>query len=106
MGKIPAEIKTIVTDYVNTISKKIPLEKVVLFGSYAKGKEHLNSDIDIAFFSEHFKDMSRIDGIQYLLLDALDYPIDIEPQAFAPEDWDLNDQLIHEIKTYGIELEI
>lgn len=35
---------------------KLPVEKILLFGSYAKGRPHKYSDIDLAVFSSGFTD--------------------------------------------------
>ena len=37
--------------------------KRLYFGSFAKGTTNQYSDIDLAVFSDYFKDMSRVDGI-------------------------------------------
>ena len=45
------------------LSKDIHIEKVIVFGSYANGNPHKYSDVDIAIFSDYFKNMNRVDGI-------------------------------------------
>jgi predicted nucleotidyltransferase len=40
-------IKTIITDIVDTISKKYTPKKIILFGSYAYGEPAEDSDIDL-----------------------------------------------------------
>ncbi len=43
------EIKKIISDYIKELKKEgINAEKVILYGSYAKGKEREDSDIDLA----------------------------------------------------------
>jgi len=72
MDKIPESIQKIVEDYIDKLSRQISIDKVILFGSYAKGNTHKDSDVDIAIFSDYFKSMSRVDGIHFLLLRAMD----------------------------------
>ncbi|MGD9678738.1 MAG: nucleotidyltransferase domain-containing protein [Vulcanibacillus sp.] len=50
MDRIPESIQIIIEDYVMKLSKEIPFEKVIIFGSYANGNPHKYSDVDIAIF--------------------------------------------------------
>lgn len=104
MDRIPESIQKIIEDYVMKLSKVIPIEKVIIFGSYAKGNSHEYSDVDIAIFSDYFKDMSRVDGIYFLLLNAMDYDIDIEPQPFTIDEYNQPIGIVSEIVKTGIEL--
>ncbi len=106
MVRIPEPVQKVVEDYIIKLSKDIPVTKVVLFGSYAKGTIHKYSDVDIAVFSDYFKDMSRVDGIHLLLLRAMDYDIDIEPQPFTMEEYKKPVGLVEEILKTGIEINI
>jgi predicted nucleotidyltransferase len=106
MDRIPESVQKVIEDYIYSLSKQIPIEKVVLFGSYAKGNTHKDSDVDIAIFSDYFKDMSRVDGIYLLLLHAMDYDIDLEPQPFTMDEYAEPDGLVKEILSYGIELQL
>ena len=104
MDRVPEQIQRIIKDYIDNLSKEIPIDKVILFGSYAKGTTHKYSDVDLAIFSEYFKDMNRIDGIQFLLLNAMDYDIDLEPQPFTMEDYKKPIGIVEEILKTGIEI--
>ncbi len=106
MVRIPEPVQKVVEDYIIKLSKDIPVTKVVIFGAYAKGTVHKYSDVDIAVFSDHFKDMSRVDGIHLLLLRAMDYDIDIEPQPFTMEEYKKPVGLVEEILKTGIEINI
>jgi predicted nucleotidyltransferase len=46
-----------------------------------------DSDIDIAVFSPVFENMSRVDGLTFLLMQALGYKIDIQPQPYTMKDY-------------------
>lgn len=104
MDRVPEQIQKIIEDYIYNLSKQIPIQKVILFGSYAKGNTHKYSDVDIAIFSDYFKQMSRIDGLQFLLLSAMDYDIDLEPQPFTIDEIEEPSGLVKEILTTGIEI--
>lgn len=106
MDKIPQSIQKIIEEYLSELSKQIPIQKAILFGSYAKGTPHQYSDVDIAIFSDYFKDMSRVDGIHFLILSAMDYDMDIEPQPFTMDEYDEPVGLVEEILKTGIELEL
>jgi predicted nucleotidyltransferase len=106
MDRIPESVQKIIEDYVMKLSKKITIEKVIIFGSYANGNAHKYSDVDIAIFSDHFKDMNRVDGIYFLLLNAMDYDLDLEPQPFTLEDYNEPVGIVSEIIKTGIELPI
>ncbi len=43
-----AEIITILKQYKHLIQKHISFDKMILFGSYTKGKQHKDSDFDVA----------------------------------------------------------
>ena len=44
-------IKKKLEEYINVLTKAISVDQMILFGSYAKGKAHEFSDIDIALTS-------------------------------------------------------
>jgi len=84
----------------------ITVSKVILFGSYAKGKTYADSDIDIAVVSTQFgRDVTE----EMMLLRKIALKVDshIEPIPFCPEDLDDNfSALVQEIKRYGIDVAI
>ena len=104
MGSIPQEILSLTTDYINKLKQKIPVEKVVLFGSYARGDYTEDSDVDLAVFSSAFNNMTRVDGLTFLLMQALDYQIDIQPQPYTMQDYIERTGLVDEIIKTGIEI--
>lgn len=52
MAKINSVVIKKVKKYIADISSICPIDKAVLFGSYAKGTQVKDSDIDIAVFRE------------------------------------------------------
>jgi uncharacterized protein len=104
MDTIPKEVLDLTINYINKLKTKIPVERVVIFGSYAKGNYTKESDIDIAVFSPAFRDMSRLDGLTFLLTEALGYKADLQPQPFTMDEYNQPDGLVKEIINTGIEL--
>jgi predicted nucleotidyltransferase len=90
-----------VKNYAREIEAFIPLRKVFLFGSFAKGTQHEWSDIDVALVADEFEglpqDMRLFPRIgskkPYVRIEALTYPTDYFMQS---------DPLIEEIKKTGI----
>ncbi len=77
-------------------------KKLILFGSYAKGNFHRDSDIDIAVV---FDDFDNVLHMQWELM-RLRRDIDsrIEPHPFRERDFEISDPLVYEIMKYGKEI--
>lgn len=74
-----------------------------MFGSYAKGTEHNESDIDIAIISDDFEDI--YDCMADLMGITWDIDARIEPHPIKKKDFDeVNDYFIKEIKNTGIKV--
>jgi predicted nucleotidyltransferase len=55
MDKSPDQIRKVVKDVVNALkARKVRVDKVILYGSYAYGKPEPDSDIDLAVISRSF----------------------------------------------------
>lgn len=96
-------VKTQVSAYQKALHRaKIPVSRLIVFGSRAKGTAHWYSDIDLAVVSPSFgKDRHR--ELVKLLGLRTDATLDIEPHPMHPDD--LNDRwstLSNEVKKYGI----
>lgn len=84
----------------------VNVSKVILFGSYAKGRANPDSDIDIVIVSAQFG-QDTAEEMMLLRKIALKVDSHIEPVPLSPED--LNDNystFAQEIKRYGIEVRI
>lgn len=83
-------IKKILAQFIKEAKKRIPVKKVILFGSYANGTAKKSSDIDIAVISPKFARMNELERIK-LLLDCVhrikyDLPVDMETFGYTPEE--------------------
>ena len=69
---------SVMDQIVALITSKISPERVVLFGSYAKGENKENSDIDILIIVKNLKNERQITGSLYkeLLNTNISIPID------------------------------
>jgi predicted nucleotidyltransferase len=105
---IPKKVNKEIERYVNVLRKdNLPISKVILFGSYAKGTQKKWSDIDLCIVSPKFK--NTYSAMQYLWLKRKIQDVDyaIEPVGFSPTDFsDKYDSLIQEIKKTGIQIKI
>ena len=99
-----ASVINLIRQYIDRLkANDIPVEKVLLFGSYMKETPREDSDIDIAVISSAFKGDRYLDRRRIV---PLRRGIDsrIEPLAFRPEDYADGGILIDEIKRTGQEL--
>lgn len=103
-NNLPPEIRPYVWGYLYTLEKKkVPIESAYLFGSWAKGKEHRWSDIDIAIVSSKFTGWTRRQ--QYLRKAAYSDFANIEAHGFHPRDFKPTENpVVHEILKHGIRL--
>lgn len=103
--RVSKKIESEITKYIKALkADNVPIRKVVLFGSYAKGTQNKWSDIDLCIISPKFKNPWR--ALQYLINKRLNdrSPI-IEPIGLSPKDFsDDYDSLVYEIKSTGIEI--
>ncbi len=88
--------------YIDSISNKFQIESAILFGSFAKGTNHPDSDIDIAIV---FKTVDDIIDLQIQLMQLRsDDDLLIEPHPFKISDFDISNPVVAEIKKNGIDI--
>ncbi len=103
---VDSEIRRIVNLFVrNLVKEGIRVEKVLLYGSYASGLFHKNSDVDIAIISSDFgKDKFEEGKLLLRIAWRIDLrlnPIPVSMYAFEKDTWV---PLINEIRQKGVEL--
>ena len=82
---ISKEIMESIEKYIERISQYYKIEAIILFGSYAKGTENEDTDIDIAVISSDFKNIIQ-DGADLI---GYTWKIDtrIEPHPIRTQDY-------------------
>lgn len=99
---IDINIMKIVKKYVDAISKNFNIKEVYVFGSYAKGTNHEDSDIDVAVVLDSNNDI--IDLMVELMMYTQDIDLRIEPHPFKIEDFEEGNPFIDEIKNTGLKV--
>lgn len=100
---INRDIVESIKEFAKEVKKHYNISTIILFGSYAKGTEHNDSDIDIAIISDDFEDiydcMAELMGITW------DIDARIEPHPIKKKDFDeATDYFIQEIIDTGIKV--
>lgn len=107
MATIPSEIVEMIEKFIKLVEEdNIQIEKVILFGSYAKGNYTEDSDIDLAIISPDFKESEHIKNMSRLLLTASKLRADIQTIPYSVEEYNNPEGFIEEIINTGIELKI
>jgi predicted nucleotidyltransferase len=99
----PAIIET-ARKYILQIPGDLGLKKVYLFGSYAKGSEHEESDIDLALVLDNMPDFFSTQMLLMRLRRKVD--LRIEPHPICEKDFNTMNPLACEIQKYGIEINL
>jgi predicted nucleotidyltransferase len=86
------------------IAHGIPIERVILFGSYAKNQQREDSDIDVALFSNIFSGFGFEDKQLFALINVKKDYIDIETKTFPSQTYYEQTPLAEMIEKTGIEL--
>ena len=92
-----------VNRFIEEIKKQYDVTAIILFGSYAKGTENEDSDIDIAIISSDFSDIIE-DGAKLI---GLTWKIDtrIEPHPITTEDYqEVSNPFVREVVDTGIKV--
>ena len=104
MVKIDDSIIDIIKSFVvESLKYNIHIQQAILFGSYAKGKNHKYSDIDLAVISEDFVGIRFLDN-QKITRPKLNISYDLETHPFRPEDFNEDNPFAKEIMVYGIRI--
>ncbi|MGA2297415.1 MAG: nucleotidyltransferase domain-containing protein [FCB group bacterium] len=78
------------------------LDKVILFGSFARNHQNAYSDIDVALVSDMFTGFGFEDRKLFSRINIKREFIDIETKTYSKEYFEAGDPFIEEIKKTGI----
>ncbi|MDT3700438.1 MAG: nucleotidyltransferase domain-containing protein [Thermincola sp.] len=100
---ISPEITKIAEDFAKLVKNQLKLDRVYLYGSYAKGFSMKDSDIDIAVVAEDFSGDLVEDTLKLMKIRRY---IDtrIEPHPFTKEDFNEQNPYVKEIIDTGIRI--
>jgi predicted nucleotidyltransferase len=90
--------------YADDARRELSIERVFLFGSYAKGNADELSDVDVAFFIRDFGEKTRFDIGLVLLRLTHNYKSYFEPLVFSTSEITRGNPFVHEILSTGIEI--
>ena len=88
--------------YAEIVKNNFGFQKLILFGSYAKGNPHKDSDIDIAVVFSDYN--NRLDRQVELMKLTRKIDSRIEPHPFREKEFELSNPFVNEIMTYGKEI--
>jgi len=96
------EALDIVQKYAGIVRTTFDFQRMILFGSYAKGNPHEDSDIDIAIVFVDYE--NRLE--RQVELRKLTRQIDtrIEPHPFREKEFDVSNPFVYEIVNHGLEV--
>lgn len=109
MAQTRQQIKRLVLQYIRNLEVLgLSIQKVIVFGSQAKGSFKKDSDIDIAVISKDFEKMNMWERARYLGRAARNIPYPIEALGFSPSQLKKIGQgtILDEITRRGIEIKI
>lgn len=86
------------------IEKGVPLDRVILYGSYAKNSQQEYSDIDVALVSTIFTGFGFEDRKYFSAINNKNSFIDIETKTYPSTYFLTGDPFIAEINKTGIEI--
>lgn len=102
--KISKKLEQTIREYIELLKKdKMPIQRVVLFGSYAKGKQNSWSDVDLCVVSPAFKDSWQTTQYLWQKLPR-DSKFILEPVGYTPKDFKDESSLINQIKKTGVKI--
>ena len=88
-------------DYLKRLrNAKLSFSEAWLFGSYAKGNQHENSDIDIAIVLNDDEVNNFDTEVKLMVIRKGDETL-IEPHAFSKKEFDRNMPIVNQIMKYG-----
>ena len=94
----------IAQEYAVIVRDQFDFQKIILFGSYAKGNPREDSDIDIAIVFPDYN--NRLDRQVELMKLTRQIDTRIEPHPFRENEFDISNPFVNEIVSYGTEVAV
>jgi len=108
---VQKKVRKLIQVYKKDLEKKIKVSKVILFGSYARGKATEDSDVDLVILSKDFSKMridKRLDLLQRERRNPLTHDFAMDIFGYTPAELAKASPLttLGEIKETGVEVEV
>jgi predicted nucleotidyltransferase len=100
-------VKESAKKYADEVRKEMPIDKVILYGSYAKGTAHEWSDVDVCFFVRTYGGKRRLDIALQLMSIGEKYEygsVYFEPHPFETAEIERDNPFVNEILRTGVEI--
>jgi predicted nucleotidyltransferase len=102
-----ADVNTIVDGFCRALGRRgIRNGRVFLFGSWSRGEQRDDSDIDVAIVSPDFASMNYWARIEAIAIAVAAVRAPIEAVAFTPEEFQDSDRPIAAFAKAGIEINL
>ncbi|GHT80013.1 hypothetical protein FACS189467_0970 [Bacteroidia bacterium] len=88
--------------FAQVVQSQFGAARFILFGSYAKGNFHEDSDIDVAVIFDNCEDEFHRDVELMVMGNDVDWRI--EPHSFRTSEFTADDPLAYEVMKYGNEI--
>ncbi len=100
------DIKSKILSFYNMIKEKYPVKKIILYGSYAKGTNKKDSDIDIGVVIDLKDHLKRIEITSDLFHYSGEIDVDMEPKCIFYDEYLNSDKasILNEIIKTGISI--
>ncbi len=109
MGEISDEkVNEWIKDFLRRIKRKYSPEKVILFGSRARGEHLEDSDVDLIIVSKKFEGMNFLERIRRVATEWRGL-VAIEPLCYTPEEFEKMRKgitIVREALKHGKELKL
>ncbi len=83
--------------FVKRIKEIIHVEKVIIFGSRARGDNLVDSDVDLIIVSRNFEGVPFYERMDKLIL-LWESPLDLEALCYTPEEFEMKQKEISIVK--------
>ena len=101
-GDVDVNVINIVKQYIKEISKYYKIQEVYLFGSYAKGTNDEDSDIDVAIIIN--SEENTFDLLVELMMYTQNIDLRIEPHPIKTIDFEKGNPFVKEILDTGLKV--
>ncbi|EKE00139.1 MAG: DNA polymerase beta protein [uncultured bacterium] len=82
------KVNRFIEAFTRDLKSIIPVEKVILFGSYATNTNHPDSDVDLAFISPSFEGMDYLSRLKLIGSKRRYYDFAVDYFGFTPEEYE------------------